>query len=63
MCFEYTGFSLLSIMHSVTCSLFAQGLTKGLVIDLGYGHSQIASFKEGLIVNHFVNEKISGQLL
>lgn len=63
MCFEQAGFSLLSIMHSVTCSLFAQGLTKGLVIDLGYGHTQVASVREGLIINHFVNEKISGQLL
>lgn len=50
-------------MHSVTCSLFAQGLTKGLVIDLGYGHTQVASVREGLIINHFVNEKISGHLL
>lgn len=60
MCFEQTGFSLLSIMHSVLCSLFAQGLTKGLVIDIGYGHTQVANIKESLIVNHFVNEKISG---
>ena len=33
--------------------LFATGRTSGLVIDSGYGHTQIAPIIEGYILKHY----------
>ena len=37
----------------VTMNLYATGKTSGLVIDSGYGHTQIAPIVEGFILKHF----------
>ena len=42
--------------------LFATGNTTGLVVDSGFGHTQIAPIVEGVILKHYqVSENISGR--
>lgn len=59
--FEKMNISVLGIASQVVMDLFATGLTSGLVVDSGHGHTQIAPIIEGYILKHYqINENISG---
>ena len=59
--FEKMNISVLGLASQVVMDLFATGLTSGLVVDSGHGHTQIAPIIEGYILKHYqISENISG---
>jgi actin-related protein len=59
--FEKMEVSVMGLASQVLMDLFATGLTSGIVVDSGHGHTQIAPIIEGYILKHFqISENISG---
>lgn len=60
--FEELKISVLAMVSQPVLSLFSVGMTSGLVVDSGYGHTQIAPIIEGYILkSKQISEAISGE--
>lgn len=62
--FEELKISVMAMVSQPVLSLFSTGLTSGLVIDAGYGHTQIAPIIEGYVLkSHQINELMSNEMI
>lgn len=58
---EKNQLAVFGMTSQVVMDLFATGKTSGIVIDSGYGHTQVAPIIEGLILKNFkISERICG---